>query len=137
MNNKDFIVYLNSLRQEGNLAYEYNPFHNYQTEQTLYLVNNTFIVPEKCIVNTKNGEILNKYDENKWIDKRGQIIEKVDDSLPDGYLEASSGTVYAQAGAIIDLDTENLNFDLDHPVDIEVQPSYDGSVNLILNDDIV
>lgn len=135
MNNKDFIVYLNSLRQEGNLAYEYNPFHNYQTEQTLYLVNNTFIVPEKCIVNTKNGEILNKYDENKWIDKRGQIIEKVDDNLPDGYLEASSGTVYAQAGAIIDLDTENLNFDLDHPVDIEVQPSYDGSVNLIINDD--
>lgn len=135
MNNKDFIVYLNSLRQEGNLAYEYNPFHNYQTEQTLYLVNNTFIVPEKCIVNTKNGEILNKYKENKWIDKRGQIIEKVDDNLPDGYLEASSGTVYAQAGAIIDLDTENLNFDLEHPVDIEVQPSYDGSVNLILNDD--
>lgn len=135
MNNKDFIVYLNSLRQEGNLAYEYNPFHNYQTEQTLYLVNNTFIVPEKCIVNTKNGEILNKYDENKWIDKRGQIIEKVDDNLPDGYLEASSGTVYAQAGAIIDLDTENLNFDLEHPVDIEVQPSYDGSVNLIINDD--
>ena len=135
MNNKYFIVYLNSLRQEGNLAYEYNPFHNYQTEQTLYLVDNTFIVPEKCIVNTKNGEILNKYDKNKWIDKRGQIIEKVDDSLPDGYLEASSGTVYAQAGAIIDLDTENLNFDLEHPVDIEVQPSYDGSVNLILNDD--
>lgn len=135
MNNKDFIVYLNSLRQEGNLAYEYNPFHNYQTEQTLYLVDNTFIVPEKCIVNTKNGEILNKYKENKWIDKRGQIIEKVDNSLPDGYLEASSGTVYAQAGAIIDLDTENLNFDLEHPVDIEVQPSYDGSVNLILNDD--
>jgi hypothetical protein len=33
------------------------------------------------------------------------------------------------------LDTEQLNFDLDHPVDIEVQPSYDGSVNLILNDD--
>jgi hypothetical protein len=24
---------------------------------------------------------------------------------------------------------------LNHPVDIEIQPSYDGSVNLILNDD--
>lgn len=30
--------------------------------------------------------------------------------------------------------TTNLNFDLRHPVDIEIQPSYDGSVNLILND---
>ena len=33
-----------------------------------------------------------------------------------------------------DLDTDKLGFDLEHPVDIEVQPSYDGSVNLILND---
>ena len=33
------------------------------------------------------------------------------------------------------LRTTALNFDLSHPVDIEVQPSYDGSVNLILNDD--
>ena len=30
--------------------------------------------------------------------------------------------------------TEKLNFDLNHPVNIEVQPSYDGSVNLIIND---
>ena len=32
------------------------------------------------------------------------------------------------------LRTKYLNFSLEHPVDIEVQPSYDGSVNLILND---
>lgn len=35
-----------------------------------------------------------------------------------------------------DFTTEDLKFDLDHPVNIEIQPSYDGSVNLILNDDI-
>ena len=29
----------------------------------------------------------------------------------------------------------NLNMDLKHPVDIEIQESYDGSVNLIINDD--
>lgn len=32
-------------------------------------------------------------------------------------------------------DTKELTFDIDHPVDIECQPAYDGSVNLILNDD--
>ena len=32
-------------------------------------------------------------------------------------------------------DTEDIKFDINHPVDIECQPSYDGSVNLILNDD--
>ena len=29
----------------------------------------------------------------------------------------------------------NLNMDLKHPIDIELQESYDGSVNLIINDD--
>ena len=39
-----------------------------------------------------------------------------------------------QAGSIVDLDTEELQFDLKNPVEIEVQPAYDDSVNLILND---
>lgn len=39
-------------------------------------------------------------------------------------------------GSLLDLDTEKLQFDLNHPVDIVTQPSYDGSVNLILNDGI-
>lgn len=43
----------------------------------------------------------------------------------------------SQNGLIDDLITEGesqLNFDLEHPVDIVCQKSYDGSVNLILND---
>lgn len=35
---------------------------------------------------------------------------------------------------IYPMNTYYLDFDLEHPVDIQVQPSYDGSVNLILND---
>lgn len=38
------------------------------------------------------------------------------------------------AGTVQDLDTSLLNFNLNYPVDITCQPSYDGSVNLILND---
>ena len=125
---KQFEVYLNTLRQKGNLAYEYNPFFNYQTDSDLYLIDDKYIVPATKAVNLKNGEILNKKN-NKWIDKRGRII-------PSGnYKLAENGTLWAKAGSLVDLDTDQLNFDLDHPVDIEVQPSYDGSVNLILNDD--
>ena len=29
---------------------------------------------------------------------------------------------------------DQLNFNLEHPVDIQCQESYDGSVNLVLND---
>lgn len=39
-----------------------------------------------------------------------------------------------KAGEVKDFDTKLLNLDLKHPVNIECQPSYDGSVNLILND---
>lgn len=35
---------------------------------------------------------------------------------------------------LISFTTKLLNFDINHPVNIEIQASYDGSVNLILND---
>ena len=127
----DLKVYLNTLRQKGYLAYEYNPFHNYQTDVDLYKVANKFIVPKGQAVNSKNGEILTQKLINgtkKWVDKRGNVIEN-------NVLTAESGTLFAKKDSLIDFDTDKLNFDLNHPVDIQVQPSYDGSVNLILNDD--
>lgn len=36
---------------------------------------------------------------------------------------------------IVDFDTDELDIDIQHPVDITSQPSYDGTVNLIINDD--
>ena len=38
-------------------------------------------------------------------------------------------------GEIIPFNTDKIKFDLNHPLQIDVQPSYDGSVNLIINDD--
>lgn len=128
MNEIDFHVYLNTLRQKGNLAYEYNPLHNYQTSKDLYIIDNKYILPYDQAINSKNGELL-IYKNDHWTDKRGRVI---DDSE---VLTSNDGTLWAKAGSVIDLDTEKLNFSLDHPVEIEVQPSYDGSVNLILNDD--
>lgn len=124
-------VYLNTLRQNGYLAYEYNPFHNYQTDVDLYLYDDKYLIPANCALNPRNGEILKSYfnrsDYKLWFDKNGIIV--------DDAIEAESCDLYASAGSLIDMDTDKLNFDINHPVDIEVQPSYDGSVNLILNDD--
>jgi len=50
-------------------------------------------------------------------------------------LQLSQDDKRGKKGTLVDFDTDKLNFDLNHPVEIEVQPSYDGSVNLILNDD--
>lgn len=40
-----------------------------------------------------------------------------------------------QDNQIKDFQTEHLKYDLQHPINMEVQNSFDGSVNLILNDD--
>lgn len=39
-------------------------------------------------------------------------------------------------GSVGDFTTEEIDFNLNKPVDIECQPSYDGTVNLIINDDM-
>ena len=126
-NGIDIQVYLNTLRQKGHLAYEYHPFRNYQTEEDLYLVKDKFLVPDKCAVDLDNGEILTTKQDRKWINKFGKVVEN--------YKEYSDGELYARKGSLLDLDTDKLNFDLNHPVELEIQPSYDGSVNVILNDD--
>ena len=126
--------YINTLQQKGNLAYEYNPFRNYQTDVDLYIIDTNvgkILVPEgKAVSNT--GNILTKkttVTDEVWTDDYGIIYNQ------NQYTKAENGDLWAKAGSLIDFDTDQLNFDLEHPVDIEVQPSYDGSVNLILNDD--
>lgn len=48
----------------------------------------------------------------------------------------NSGNIITQQGEIIDFSTKDLNFSINNPIDISVQPSYDGTVNLILTDDL-
>ena len=142
-NTVEFNLFLNTLRQQGNLTYEYNPFYNYQTDVDLCKIDDTYIVPRDCAVNIKTGDILTKLKTTTsgtyYIDLRGKEFfikdsksNATDDS--DFIKEFDEKNLFATAGSIIDLDTDKLGFDLEHPVDIEVQPSYDGSVNLILND---
>ena len=50
--------------------------------------------------------------------------------------DATINNINYLKGQLVDFDTKQLKFDINHPVDILCQPSYDGSVNLILNDDL-
>lgn len=38
--------------------------------------------------------------------------------------------------SLVDFDTDELSINLNHPLNVECQPSYDGTVNLIINDDV-
>lgn len=47
----------------------------------------------------------------------------------------SNGKLTLKKGQLIDFTVTGLDFDINKPVEVELQTSYDGSVNMILNDD--
>ena len=94
---------------EGYIAWEYNPLRNYRLNKTMY---------------EKDG----KY----YTQEEFEEITKI--KLTSDLLELPTGWVLHEAGELVDFITDELSFNLSHPVAILPQPSYDGSVNLILND---
>ena len=98
-------VLLSSLRQKGNLAYEYNPLHNYQTDVDLYKLEingRTFLLEEYEGINIDNYEKvydINKGVNSKWVDKRNKIISN------HKVKTTTKSDLFARAGSLIDFDT--------------------------------
>ena len=93
---------------EGYLAWEYNPLRNYRLSQNMY---------------EKDGKY---YTKKEFFDLNPDLKES-DKDLPAGW-------DLRESGELVDFITNELSFNLQHPVEILPQYSYDGSVNLILND---
>ena len=108
----DLHYIVKKFQQKGKLVYEYNPFRNYRTSEDRYYYENRFYTKGEL------EELGIKEENNEWKDSNGSIV--------------SIQTF--QKGQLIDFDTEQLQFNLTSPVDMQAQYSYDGSVNLILND---
>lgn len=104
-----FTSTIKKLKQKGKIVYEYNPFKNLR------------IIPQAThYYETQNDTYV--------IASSGKT--------PTHYEHSPGDFRKPTQGVISDFDTELLNFDLEHPVEIECQPSYDGSVNLILDDGV-
>ena len=95
---------------EGYIAWEYNPLRNYRLSQNIY---------------EKDGKY---YTEDEFFNLNSDYTKDSKD-LPEGW------TLY-ESGELVDFITNELSFNLSNPVEILPQYSYDGSVNLILNDGI-
>lgn len=105
---------------KGNLVYEYNPFRNYRLTQNMYeYKGNLYTLDE---LHKQFG--LSLYNNTQWIDRKNQI--------------SGESPVLRESGELVDFitGTDELSFDINHPVSIIPQHSYDGSVNLILNDGV-
>ena len=155
-NTSKFGIYSSQLRQKGYLAYEYNPLHNYRVnlptdadgltknqikfQGKIYDLNEENVKSDKFI--EQDGTIKNldnMYDINyKYIIQDGKKVLVSAQCSEENHWEKNYSNFNSEnvveSGSIVDLDTDKLNFSLNHPVNIDIQESYDGSVNLILND---
>lgn len=101
---------------KGNLVYEYNPFRNYRLTSNKYQYKNTLYTLEQL---KEEGITLNPSN-NGWV----------------GVPSNETDPILLEAGQLTDFETDELQFSLNNPVYIQPQYSYDGSVNLILNDGV-
>lgn len=129
----NFNVILKRIQQEGTLAWEYNPLRNYRLDETMIFYKNRFwTIPEFKDKFIKDPNVT--YDEQKGFLKNDTEINDWNDliNLP----KTEEIPVVYQKGQLVDFITDELNFDLNHPVQITPQYSYDNSVDLIINDGI-
>ena len=128
-------IYLGSHYQvvptEGYMAWEYNPLRNYRLSKHMYEKDGKYYTEaELCskLAVIARQEVVLK-------DSDGNLSEETFKELygEDAFNEFQAYTLH-EPGELVDFITDELSFDISHPVDILPQYSYDGSVNLILND---
>lgn len=124
-----FGVALKVTPSKGNLVYEYNPFRNYRLSQTAYFYKNRLFSPRELLIEL--GKITQ--DAQKSDEECINIISNFT-SWKGIIPESESDPVLLEAGELTDFETNELKFDINHPVEILPQYSYDNSVNLIIND---
>lgn len=115
-----FSTYYKTYKQKGRLVYEYNPFHNLRLDQDKWYYDNQYYTADYFKYNKEDGT----WQQKTSINESGyQVFEPTADP-----------PIFYKAGELVDFITKDLNFDLEHPVDLLPQYSYDNSVNLIIND---
>ena len=116
---------------EGYMAWEYNPLRNYRLSKHMYEKDGRYYTEaELCSQLTAiagKEVVLKDTDSNLSEEKFKELYGE------DAFKEFQIYTLH-EPGELVDFITDELSFDISHPVDILPQYSYDGSVNLILND---
>lgn len=131
------------LNQTGSIVYEYNPLKVFRINSDRYVrdsqgtyLKGTFVTNgDKGHVNGSDGEKYTIYEYLKFGESKDEIYLDDENETPVNINDVERYICYPK-NSILDLDSDMLEFDLSHPVDILAQPSYDGTVNLILNDGV-
>ena len=138
-----FSTLFRTLKQKGNLVYEYNPLRNYRvTKDNSFIYQNRLFTVKELLQELGYTTIEISGDESIPIEKAEdqQCLDYIQSIVVDGDWRRlgvpnnEEFPVFIEAGQLTDFNTDELKFDLNHPIDIIPQYSYDGSVNLIIND---
>ena len=101
------------------MAWEYNPLRNLRLNEDMYEYDNTWHTFKEF-----KARYADWWGENS--DEDGNLLSTTTTYPP--------GVSVYQKGELVDFITNQLSFDINHPVSIVPAYSYDGSVDLILND---
>lgn len=115
---------------KGNLAWEYNPLRNYRITEPKYYFRGKFFSKEELELEL-DPTGATKIPEDNSVKDWGNFKYP---ALPNGIQPYEDDPIFYDKNQLTDFDTDELEFDVNHPVDILPQYSYDGSVNLIIND---
>ena len=128
-NDIELMTALKILPTEGNLVYEYNPFRNYRLTEPGYIYKNRLYTPRELLIELR----VMQEDDQRTNEECLQLIEQYQ-SWKDLVGTIEEDPTLVEAGELTDFETGELNFDINHPVEVLPQYSYDNSVNLIIND---
>ncbi len=123
LHNITFKVALKTIPTEGHLVYEYNPFRNYRLDQDRWLYKNNYYTSK---------ELAEYFGMNSFSELQSKIsgVKGWKEVVP----EFETNPVLYTKGQLVDFITDQLDFDLEHPVQLLPSYSYDNSVDLIMND---
>ena len=117
---------------EGYIAWEYNPLRNYRLNENMYEKDGKYYTKQEL------KDILTSISTKQFSFKKesGEIFkdEELKNEFGENVYNEFMLYTLKEPGELIDFITDELSFNLQHPVEILPQYSYDGSVNLILND---
>lgn len=157
----NFSIMSKVLPSKGNMAWEYNPFRNYRLSEAKYYFRNKFLNLTELLeeFGTNAEDLLNDINNRRKKEKtKEEIIDYTSitealkneknwnnfktkskeytpyESIKYPIITSEDDPIFYDKNQLVDFDTDELSFDINHPVDILPQWSYDGSVNLIIND---
>jgi hypothetical protein len=99
---------------EGYLAWEYNPLRNYRLSENMYEKDGKYYTWQE----TKNLLTSQGYIFDDTINKFKYIETLADKSTQEKIIDLPDNWTLREAGELVDFITNELSFNLEHPVDI-------------------